>query len=173
LGSAFALAGWSLGWPIPVTWLLVGVCVALAWRRHAQLQRLRPPGAPQLLAELAADAEIGAPGEPARRLALAELNQRIADVSFELGLLPATFTALTRISLASGTALALFDFMASPADAPLLRTLHAAVCALSGFVGAGLVAAIGRSAKQRVARIRQDWDRSSREVGKSLGLRLE
>jgi hypothetical protein len=172
LGSAFALAGLSLGWPILIAWLLVGVCVALAWRRHSQLRRLRPPSAQQLLAELAADADIGAPG-PARRLALAELNQRIADVSFELGLLPATFTALTRISLASGTALALFDFMASPADAPLLRTLHAAVCALSGFVGAGLVAAIGRSAKQRVAKIRQDWDRASREVGKSLGLRLD
>jgi hypothetical protein len=108
-----------------------------------------------------------------RRAAIAELNQRIADVSFELSLLPTTFTALARISLASGSALALLGFMESADGEPLQRTLRVAMCAVSGLVGAGLVAAIGRSAKRQVTRIREAWDRSSREIGKSLGTGLE
>jgi hypothetical protein len=138
------------------------------------LARLNPPSPTLLLEELLADrspAELIAEGM--RRAAIAELNQRIADISFELGLLPATFTALTRISLATGSALALFGFMGSGDAEPLQRTLRVAVCAVSGLVGAGAVAAIGRSAKQRVARIREAWDRSSREIGKSLGTGLE
>jgi hypothetical protein len=124
----------------------------------------------QLLAEASAADFVN---HETRRAAIAELNQRIADVSFELGLLPATFTALTRISLASGSALALFGFMASADSAPTERTLRVVVCAVSGLVGAGAVAAIGRSAKLRVAGIREAWDRSSREIGKSLGTGLE
>ncbi len=111
--------------------------------------------------------------DEARRAAIAELNLRIADVSFELGLLPATYTALTRISLASGSALALFGFMESANREPMERTLRVAVCAVSGLVGAGIVAAIGRTARLRVAGIREAWDRSSRELGKSLGTGLE
>jgi len=124
----------------------------------------------QLLAEASA-ADFVSP--ETRRAAIAELNQRIADVSFELALLPATFTALTRISLASGSALALFGFVASTDGEPMERTLRVAVCAVSGLVGAGAVAAIGRSAKLRVAGIREAWDRSSREIGKALGTGLE
>jgi hypothetical protein len=53
-----------------------------------------------------------------------------------------------------------------------VRTTRVVLCAMSGLVGAGAVAAIGRAAKQRVARIREEWDRSSREIGKSLGTGL-
>jgi len=94
-------------------------------------------------------------------------------VSFELGLLPATFTALTRISLASGSALALLGFMGSANSESMERTLRVVVCAMSGLVGAGVVAAIGRAARVRVAGIREAWDRSSREIGKSFGAGLE
>ena len=148
-------------------------CVLLGWRRSCLLARFTPPAPKSLLDELLAEANTVAPAsDVARRLAIAELNQRIADVSFELGLLPATFTALTRISLASGTALALFGFMASDHGELLLRSLEGAWCAMSGFVGAGALALIGRSAKRRIATIREAWDRSSREIGKSLGTGL-
>jgi hypothetical protein len=149
-------------------------CVALGWRRRSTLARLNPPKPSVLLEQLLAEASAASfVRDETRRAAIAELNQRIADVSFELGLLPATFAALTRISLASGSALALLSFVASVDSQPLERTLRAAVCAVSGLVGAGAVAAIGRSAKLRVTEIREAWDRSSREIGKSLGTALE
>jgi hypothetical protein len=174
LGAKAAFAGWSLGWPTPTAWLIVSICVGLGWLRLSRIAGLNPPNSQLLLDELLAEASPGeVVAEGTRRAAIAELNQRIADVSFELSLLPATFTALTRISLASGSALALFGFMESADNEPMQRTLRVAVCAVSGLVGAGAVAAIGRSAKLRVARIREGWDRLSREIGKSLGTGLE
>jgi hypothetical protein len=174
LGAQAVFAGWSLGWPTPIAWAFAGSCVALAWRRLSGIARLDPPVPQLLLAELLAEQSTVEPvAEGTRRAAIAELNQRIADVAFELGLLPATFTALTRISLAGGSALALFGFMESTGSEPMERTLRVAICAVSGLVGAGAVAAIGRTAKVRVARIREAWDRSSREIGKSLGTGLE
>lgn len=109
----------------------------------------------------------------ARELLIAELNQRISDLAFVLGTLPATFTALTRISLASGSALSLLAFVSADSASGPVRTVRVVLCAVSGLVGAGVVASIGRVAKQRVLRIREEWDRSSREVGKALGAGLE
>ncbi len=57
--------------------------------------------------------------------------------------------------------------------APLESALRAGACAVSGLVGAGVVAAIGRTAKLRVSEIKLEWDRSSREVGKGLGVSLD
>ena len=162
-----------MGWRTPLSWLIALGCIALAWRRFSGLEALRPPAASMLLDELTSDlgAERGL-SEEGRRFAIAELNQRIGDVSFELGLLPSTFTALIRISLASGSALALLGLM-ELGSAPLEGALRAAVCAVSGLVGAGVVSAIGRTAKQRSAEIRLEWDRASRETGKELGTSLE
>ncbi|MEO6600046.1 MAG: hypothetical protein ABIQ16_09260 [Polyangiaceae bacterium] len=138
-------------------------------------ERLCPPSASTLLDELTGDlgSERGRSGEP-QRFAIAELNQRLSDVSFALGLLPSTFTALIRISLASGSALALLGFTeVGSGRLPLDTALRAGLCAVSGLVGAGVVAAIGRSAKRRSSELRLEWDRVSRELGKQLGTSLE
>jgi hypothetical protein len=169
------IADWSMGWRTPLSWLIALGCIALAWRRFSAIEGLRPPAASMLLDELTYDlgSEL-ALSDQSRRFAIAELNQRIGDVSFALGLLPSTFTALIRISLASGSALALLGFMDLGNAPSLLETgLRAGVCAVSGFVGAGVVAAIGRAAKQRASEIRLEWDRASRELGKELGTTLE
>jgi hypothetical protein len=166
LGAALLLGGW----PTLAAWLIAGACIALAWRACSRLDQLRPPAPSRLLAELGELPEEGvASSERARRAAVAELNQRISDVGFELGLSPARFAALTRINLASGTALALLAFLGGDSQLPIERIIQGGVCAMSGFVGAGVVASLGRMAKRRVSEIRTEWDRSSREVGKSLG----
>ncbi|HEX3850621.1 MAG TPA: hypothetical protein VHW01_06615 [Polyangiaceae bacterium] len=136
------------------------------------MERLAPPGAQDLLRELEPDAALDR-DERARALAIAELNQRLGDVSFELGLAPATFTALIRICLASGSGLALFAFVTSAELAPLERALRLAVAASAGLVGAASVAALGRSANVLSQQIRENWDRASRDVGKALGTSLE
>jgi len=112
-------------------------------------------------------------GEAVRRAAIAELNRRLSDVSFELGLLPARLTALTRISLASGTASALFGYIGSSAATPLERVLGPVACMAGGALSAALVLVIGRAARSRTTQIRERWDRTSRETGKALGTSLE
>jgi hypothetical protein len=163
----------AIPWSALFAWLVAIACVALAWRRRRGIERLRPPSKPHLLGELTGgETATAGMSDLARRLAIAELNQRLADVSFELDVLPGTYTALIRIALASGSALALVSFIIATDDAPLARALRLAAAALAGFVGAGGVATIGRSAKVRTGQIREEWDRSSREIGKALGTSL-
>jgi hypothetical protein len=172
LGAGAWSAGF--GWRVALALAVSATCIALAWRRSSRLEQLAPPATATLLAELS-DANPCDTGEGSadvqRRAMIADLNQRIGDVAFELGLLPATYTALTRVCLASGTALTLLGVL-DWADAPLTGGLRAFGCALSGLVGAGVVAMLGRRAKRSVEKIRESWDRSSRELGKALGTSL-
>jgi hypothetical protein len=163
-----------LGWEQFLAWLLAALCSLLAVRMLRGLARSSPPEAPALLSELLA--EVGAnvtDSEFVQRAAIADLNQRLSDISFELGSLPARFTALTRICLASGTALALFSYIGAKGSPPTERVLSLVVCAAGGLLGAACVQTIGRMAKQRSAAIREGWDRTSRETGKALGTSLE
>ena len=163
----------AIPWSALFAWLVAIACIALAWRRRRGIERLRPPQEPDLLDELTGGETASASlSDVARRLAIAELNQRLADVSFELDVLPATFTALIRIALASGSALALVSFIVATDDVPLVRAFRLAAAALAGLVGAGGVATIGRAARARIGQIREEWDRSSREIGKALGTSL-
>lgn len=155
---------------------MAAFCTSLAVRLLRSLRSAGAPSPSQLLNELLT--EVGADSfesELVRRAAIAELNRRLADVSFELSSLPARYTALTRISLASGTALALFGYIGSSARlvSALERVLELVACGASGVVGAACVLTVGRMAKGRVAAIREDWDRTSRETGKALGTSLE
>jgi len=156
-----------------VAWLSAGGSLALAWRKLRSLDRVTAPNRERLLSELTHDGTTDRElDDVARRVAIAELNQRLADVAFELGLLPATFTALVRISLASGSALALIGFLSSSEQLPLERAFRLALAALGGLSGAGAVSFLGRLAKARAAQIRLDWDRSSRDIGKAFGTEL-
>jgi len=162
-------------WTLVLAWSVAAVCALLAWRVTRAAARLVAPAPSTLLNELLA--EVGASAvdsEFARRATIAELNRRLSDVSFELASLPARFTALARISLASGTALALFGYIGASASlsAPFVRVLELVGCGASGLFGAGGVLAFGRSAKVRSAAIREEWDRTSREIAKTLGTSL-
>ena len=163
-----------MGWEPVVAWLVAALCSLLAVRLLRGLLRLDAPTPGALLSELLA--EVGASAtdsEFVQRAAIADLNARLADVSFELGLLPTRFTALTRICLASGTALALFGYISAEARSPVARVLELVACAAGGIFGAACVSTIGRMARHRSAAIRENWDRSSRETGKTLGTSLE
>ena len=164
-----------MGWELVVAWLVAGLCSFLALRLLRVVRRASPPAPAALLAELLS--EVGASSvdsEYVRRVAIADLNRRLSDVSFELGSLPARFTALTRICLASGTALALFGYIDSRSSSrpPFESVVALVACAMSGALGAAFVATVGRAARKRSAEIREHWDRSSREAGKALGTSL-
>jgi hypothetical protein len=165
--------GSILSWSGLLAWLVAIACVALGWRKRRNIELLRAAGPQRLLAEL-----TGECGEPeqledgARRMAIAELNQRLADVSFELDVLPATFAALARISLASGAALTLVSVLTESGEGPFVHAFRLGMAASGGVAGALAVAGIGRAAKRRSTQIREEWDGSSRVVGKALGTSL-
>ena len=145
-------------------------------RQLSLLRSLKAPEPAALLSELLAEVGAGAlDAELVQRAAIAELNRRLADVSFELGSLPARFTALTRICLASGTGLALFGYIGANANghSPLECVLELVACGAAGLIGAACLLSVGHMAKQRSVELREAWDRSSREIGKSLGTSLE
>ncbi len=133
---------------------------------------LSPPSSRTLLRELAVDIEPAALDDVARRLAIAELNQRLSDVSFELEVMPSTFAALVRICLASGSALALVGFLVAPEAPVTLRAVRLVAAAAAGLCGAIVVAVVGRSAKNDARKIRENWDAASRDIGKALGTTL-
>jgi hypothetical protein len=153
-----------------------GVCSLSALQLLREIARLKAPEPAALLAELLAEVGPSARDpEFVRRAAIADLNQRLSDISFELGSLPARFTALTRICLASGTGLSLFGYIGTQASAhsPLERLSVVMACAAAGLLGAAWVLRVGQVAKQRSTAVREAWDRSSRDTGRALGTSLE
>ncbi len=164
-----------MGWEPFLAWSVAALCTLLAARLARALSRLNAPEPGALLRDLLA--EVGARAADSEFVcsaAIAELNQRLADVSFELGLLPARFTALTRICLASGTALAVLGYIGDHADARAPeRLVGLLACAAAGLFGAACVRFLGRMADRRSAAIREGWDRTSRETGRALGTSLE
>ena len=168
------LVGCSAHWPTFLAWLIAFACLVLGWRRLSTFTRLAAPHPGRLLLELTADVPRESLSEPERLFAIAELNQRLSEVSFELSVAPSLFTALIRISLASGAGLTLMlALLGVAADSPWQRAARLGVCALGGFVGALGLAHAGHLAKARATRIREDWDRCSREAGKALGTSLQ
>jgi hypothetical protein len=137
------------------------------------MEQLCPIDSQRLIAELSGDLQNPEElDEGARRLAIADLNLRLADVVFELEVLPATFVALARISLASGVGLAVISALSGAEGSPILRAFRVGAAASGGCAGALAVAGFGRAARVRTAQIRQLWDSSSRVVGKALGTSL-
>lgn len=161
----------SAWWQAPSAWLIGIGCVILAARQARRLTALEAPQPERLLRELLEEVAPFELDEAARRRALvAELNERLSDVAFQLELLPARFTALTRIALASGSGLALVGYIGSSDRPALERVVGLSACAVAGLVAAGLVATLGRTAKAKAAQLRQNWDRASRDTGTSLGI---
>ena len=166
--SLSTLSAW---WQAPSAWLIGIGCLSLAVRQWRGLARLVAPNPRQLLQELLAEvATFELDEEQRRRAVVADLNQRLSDVAFELELLPARFTALTRIALASGSGLALVGYIGSTERPAFERVIGLSMCAGAGLVCAGAISNLGRMAKSKAAQIRQAWDRASRDTGTALGI---
>lgn len=163
----------AMHWSALFSWSIAIACTLFAFAKRRRLEQLAPPPTRELLHELGVE---GSPAdhldEVSRRLAIAELNQRLSDVSFELGVMPSTFAALIRIVLASGSGLALVAFLTATDLPVMLRALRLAAAASAGLVGAMVIGTLGRSAKVDAREIREKWDVSSRDIGKALGTSL-
>jgi hypothetical protein len=165
--------GSLLSWWALFAWLVASACAAFGWHKRRGIEQLCPADSQRLIVELSGDFQNPEElDEGARSLAIAELNLRLADVAFELDVLPATFVALTRISLASGVGLAVLSALSEADGSPIQRAFRVGAAASGGCAGALAVAGFGRAARARAAQIRELWDSSSRVVGKALGTSL-
>ncbi|MGC4092086.1 MAG: hypothetical protein QM756_30235 [Polyangiaceae bacterium] len=138
-----------------VACLIIAVAVALAcavamFRRARRLSRVELPSAVRLVES--ARERAGSDAENARLLA--ELDELLIDVDGDSRALPEVASALGRVSLASGTGLALLSLASNFGFAALPS---AAACFAAGVVGATAVSYFGRLASARSRAIRAHW----------------
>nr|UXE44734.1 hypothetical protein Hi04_10k_c3120_00036 [uncultured bacterium] len=140
-------------------WLAAALCAGVA---ASHLRRLSRHAAPPLeevrgrLARAANDAE--------RALARSELLQDAAEAQRALSLAVLLPRSLSRISLASGTALALTTLARGVSHAGPPLPLGALLAFTGGFAGMIACAAFGRQANALASEMRQHWKRVTRAV---------
>jgi hypothetical protein len=135
---------------VVVAWLAAGACVAVSAWHLRRLSRFRAPARATLNAELAA-----ATG-PEREKLEEELRERADDAQRALGLATLLPRSLARVSLATGTALALTSLAKGiGSTAALVPT--GLVEFIAGFTGLTGCSLIGRQAKVLAGEMRLGW----------------
>jgi hypothetical protein len=141
--------------------LLSAVCVVAAAWHAAKVSRLALPSSAELLTRIGA--AVSADARPEERRI--ELEEAISDIDRQTRGNRDMPAALSRISLAGGTALALARLASNPDFAHLPG---AGVAFGAGVVGAGCVAYFGRLASERSRKAREHWQALSRKVRREL-----
>lgn len=137
-------------------------CVGVMLQRVRRLQRVELPSA-SVLVERAKESS-GNSADPAR--VSLELDEFVRDLDGDTRALPELGSALARVALASGTALALvtiatnFGFSALP---------FAGACFGVGVVGAMAVSYLGRLASARSRAIRSHWTDACAKARRRIG----
>jgi len=132
-------------------WLIAGACIGISVRATRRLGRLVPPAPAELGARLR-----GLASAAEKTAAREAFEQELGDVQRSLLLAELWPRSLARISLASGTALAVTS---------LAKGLGAGGAALpggliefvAGFTGMAVCATFGRQAKERATDLRRRW----------------
>ncbi|MFZ5894170.1 MAG: hypothetical protein ACOY0T_24125 [Myxococcota bacterium] len=139
-----------------------------------RLGRLRRVELPNVATVVARARENGGPNATTQHV-LREIDDMIIDLDGESRALPELSSALARVALASGTALALIALASNFGFAALPR---AGTCFGVGVVGAMVVSYLGRLASERSRTIRAHWSdvstRARRQIsGESVAPRRE
>ena len=148
-------------WFTLVALLVALACAAAMMKRVRRLQKLELPS----VAALVERAQQSSASDDVARIQL-EIDDLVRDIDGETHALPELTSALTRVALASGTALALlslatnFGFQSLP---------YAGACFGTGVVGAMLVSYLGRLASVRSRAIRTHWREVSAKARRQIG----
>jgi len=138
-----------------LAWIVALACAAVVWRRAQRLSALELPSVDTLLGRLGPD-ELRNP-----KLARAELDEWLSDVDGATRVGSELARALSRVTLASGTALALLALL-SNASAPPWAAVFSAF--LAGIVGVFATGFFGRVAEKRARAAREHWTHVVRRV---------
>jgi hypothetical protein len=132
-------------------WLGPALCVALAARRATRVSGLAAPARAEISARMA-----GALSESARQELRQELKEQRRDAERALTLAALWPHSLARVSLATGTAMAV-AILAHQGDVLAARLVGAMVSFVGGFAGMAGCAIFGQQAKGAAGRVRQSW----------------
>lgn len=135
---------------VVVAWFAAGACIGLSAWQLRRLARHRAPTRATLTAELAA-----ATGDERARLE-EDLRERADDAERALGLATLLPRSLARVSLATGTALALTSLAKGIGTAAALVPAGV-VEFVAGFAGMTGCTLIGRQAKSLAGELRLGW----------------
>jgi len=140
---------------------IASACVGVMWKRLRRLSKVELPSA-SVLVERARESS-GANAEAAR--VLLELDDTLIDVDGATHALPELASALSRVTLASGTALSLLALASNFGFSTLPR---AGTCFGVGVVGAMAVSYLGRLASARSRAIRAHWTDASAKARRQI-----
>jgi hypothetical protein len=140
-------------------WLIAAVCIGISLRSLRSLARLVPPPPAGL------DARRGAKSDPETIAARERFDKELGDAQRALLLAELVPRSLARISLASGTALAVIS-LAKGLGGSGAALPGGLVEFLAGFTGMALCATFGRQAKERAADLRRRWRDASKAAAR-------
>jgi hypothetical protein len=143
-----------------VAWLVAATCVSLSAWHVRRLARLTPPTRAEIGARFA-----GLASEGERREVVQALREEQGDAERNVSLAMLWPRSMARISLASGTALAVTS-LAKGLGASGSRLPGGMLEFIAGFVGMMMCAAFGRQAKEAADRLRQGWRDAMRAVAR-------
>jgi hypothetical protein len=143
-----------------VAWLVAAACAGVVVARVRRLGALELPTADALFERV----RQGEAGEPGARSALDELVAEVDGATRAGSEWP---RALSRVSLASGTALSILGMIERPSEPPWTWVASAFLAGMSGMLGAAF---LGRIAEQRARRAREHWSIAARRVRMRLGV---
>lgn len=141
-----------------VAWLAAAACVALSAWHVRRLARFVPPTRAVVSARLASLSS-----ERERAEAVQALREEQSDAERQLSLAILWPRSMARVSLASGTALAVTS-LAEGLDANGPRLPGGMLEFVAGFVGMMMCAAFGRQAKAAAGKLRQGWRDALRAI---------
>jgi hypothetical protein len=136
---------------VVVAWVAAALCVFLSARHVRRLSRHAAPGRAELAARVQA-----LTGAEQRAELQAELRERAEDADHALALATLVPRSLARISLASGTAIALTS-LAKGLGSGLTRVPSGLLEFAAGFAGMVACSYFGRQARDLAAEIRLGW----------------
>jgi hypothetical protein len=139
-------------------WSAAVVCALLSAWHLRRLSRLAPPSKNELRARLAVTASVAE-----REELVAELREQHGEAERVLSLATLWPRSLARISLASGTALAVTS-LAKGLGSSGTRLPGGMLEFSAGFIGMLVCAAFGRQARELTAKLRQGWRDALRVV---------
>lgn len=136
-------------------WLVAAACVGIVFLRVRRLAALELPSGQALLERVH---PLSSGGVLAAR---AELDELLSDVDRTTSVGADLPRALSRVTLASGTALALFGLISSMTSPPWASVLGAFFAGVAGTI---CIALLGRIADARARRVREHWSAAVRRA---------
>ncbi len=160
---------WRVASLVGAGWAVALGCLLLSARHLGRIRRATSPGAESLVRRLEADAAAGVdPG-----LGLTDVLEVAADAERVFGTALLVPRALSRVALASGTALSLLALTERVGAGGMSFAVGALLTFAAGLSGSLGCAEVGRKARDAVREARGAWRRDLNAASRAFGVTVE